>query len=412
MQDNGTPIDGKRRALPTGIRERHSRTCAANDGGTCKPCKSKTCTGRCGKCHPFFEASVFVARDGKKKRKACATLAEAKLWRADNTTAAHKGTLRATSSSTLREASEAWLNGAKAGSIRTRSGQPFKPSTVQAYESALNLRVLDELGGRKLGDVRRVDVQDFADRLLGEGLDPSTVRNMIAPLRVIFRRAVSRGEIGTNPTSGLELAAPQGQRDRIEPPEQAAKLIAALPAKDRALWATAFYAGLRLGELLALRWEDIDLKTNILRVNRSYDPKAAMFVNPKSKAGTRNVPVAAELRAHLLAHQLATGRRAGLVFGATAERPFTPSNARRRAETAWKKAKLAPIGLHEARHCFASFMIAAGINAKTLSEYMGHAAIGITFDRYGHLMPGNEDAAAALLDGYLARELAKAKKTR
>jgi integrase len=70
---------------------------------------------------------------------------------------------------------------------------------------------------------------------------------------------------------------------------------------------------------------------------------------------------------------------------------------------AWKRAGLEPIGLHEARHTFASLMIAAGVNAKALSTYLGHASITITMDRYGHLMPGNEDEAAGLLDAYLRR---------
>jgi integrase len=68
--------------------------------------------------------------------------------------------------------------------------------------------------------------------------------------------------------------------------------------------------------------------------------------------------------------------------------------------------ELEPIGLHECRHTFASLMIAAGVNAKALSTYLGHASISITLDRYGHLMPGNEDEAAGLLDAYLARECA------
>ena len=75
----------------------------------------------------------------------------------------------------------------------------------------------------------------------------------------------------------------------------------------------------------------------------------------------------------------------------------------RRARTAWAEAGLKPIGLHEARHSFASLMIAAGVNAKALSTYLGHASIALTYDRYGHLMPGNEREAAALLDGYLTR---------
>jgi integrase len=74
-----------------------------------------------------------------------------------------------------------------------------------------------------------------------------------------------------------------------------------------------------------------------------------------------------------------------------------------RASKAWTAAKLTGITLHEARHTFASLMIAAGVNAKALSSYMGHASVTITYDRYGHLMPGNEDEAAKLLDEYLAR---------
>ena len=71
--------------------------------------------------------------------------------------------------------------------------------------------------------------------------------------------------------------------------------------------------------------------------------------------------------------------------------------------TAWKQGDLEPITLHECRHTFASLMIAAGVNAKALSTYMGHASVTITLDRYGHLMPGSEEEAAGLLDGYLAR---------
>ena len=97
------------------------------------------------------------------------------------------------------------------------------------------------------------------------------------------------------------------------------------------------------------------------------------------------------------------GRSDGLVFGKTATVPFDPGTVVRHADVAWKAARLGRITMHEARHTFASYMIAAGVNAKALSAYMGHANISITLDRYGHLMPGNEDEAAGLLDDYLER---------
>ena len=90
------------------------------------------------------------------------------------------------------------------------------------------------------------------------------------------------------------------------------------------------------------------------------------------------------------------------MFGRTPDTPFQPTTINSHARRAWKAARLAPITLHEARHTFASMMIAAGVNAKALSTYMGHAGVAITYDRYGHLMPGNEAEAAGLLDANLA----------
>jgi integrase len=148
--------------------------------------------------------------------------------------------------------------------------------------------------------------------------------------------------------------------------------------------------GLRRGELQALRWEDVDLPTGVIPVERSWDPKEGP-IETKSRAGRRAVPIAAVLRDFLVEHKLASGRHAGLVFGRTAEEPFDPRALARRAETAWRQGTakpLEPISLHECRHTFASLMIAAGVNAKALATYMGHSSVTVTLDRYGHLMPG------------------------
>ena len=222
------------------------------------------------------------------------------------------------------------------------------------------------------------------------------------PLRAIFRRAVARGEVALNPTTGLELPAVRGRRDRIASPNEAARLIEAAPETERALWAAAFYAGLRLGELRALQWPDVDSSVGVIRVHRAWDPREGE-IEPKSRAGVRDVPIPAVLRSHLAAHRLASGRTEGLVFGRTPSDPFNPATANARVGKAWKTAGLTPIGLHEARHTYASLMIAAGVNAKALATYMGHSSVTTTFDRYGHLMPGNVDEAVALLDAFLKR---------
>jgi integrase len=151
---------------------------------------------------------------------------------------------------------------------------------------------------------------------------------------------------------------------------------------------------------MALRWSDVDLLGGVLEVARAWDPKERSFIAPKSEAGRRRVPIAAALRAFLAPLSLAAPDPQGLVFG-TGGVPFSASSNAERALRAWRAAGLEPIGLHDCRHTFASLMIAAGVNAKALSTFMGHANISITLDRYGHLMPGAEDEAAGLLDAYL-----------
>jgi integrase len=115
------------------------------------------------------------------------------------------------------------------------------------------------------------------------------------------------------------------------------------------------------------------------------------------------VPIATVLREHLIEHKLRSGRSEGLVFGKTATVPFDEGTAVRRADKAWEADGLQRIKLHECRHTAASYLIAAGVNLKALSTYLGHANVTLTLNLNGHLLPGNEDEAADLLDAYLER---------
>lgn len=390
----GVLLKHRKRTAHHGIRLRHRAECASHTGRDCS-------------CSPAYEAWAYSPRERRKIRRSFPTLAAAKAWRADAQVAIRRGQLRAPTQTTLIDAAEAWLEGAKAGLIRTRSGDGYKPSALRGYEKALRDRILPAFGGSRLAQIDRLDLQDFADRLLAEGLSASTIRNVVMPLRVIYRRALSRGDVAVNPTAGLELPAVRDRRERVASPVEAAALIEAAPPGDRALWAAALYAGLRRGELQALRWEEVDLQAGVICVERSWDDKSRLCVEPKSRAGRRSVPIAAVLRQHLLGHRLRSGRSEGLVFGRSGVEPFVASTVWRRARTAWKRRDLRPISFHEARHTFASLMIAAGVNAKALSTYMGHASVTTTHDRYGHLMPGNEVEAAGLLDGYLILAAAK-----
>jgi integrase len=317
-----------------------------------------------------YRASVWDSRENKRIRRTFPTLAAAKAWRQDAQVALRRGELRAPTPMTLRQTAEAWIEGARDGRITNQSGDRYKPAAVRGYERSLRLRVLPELGASRLADIRRVDVQELVDGLRAQGLSPSTVACTLLPLRAIIRREIARGRLAVNPTSGLELPAVRGGRDRIADPGEAEALLVVLPEGDRALWATAMYAGLRRGELRALAVDAIDLSANIIHVALGWDDKEGRI---ETKGRTRRrVPIPSVLRKVLLEHLARTGRRGDdLVFGKTATVPFDPKRLAERADAAWREAGMTRIVLHECRHTFASLMIAAGVNAKALSTYMG-----------------------------------------
>jgi integrase len=397
-----------------GVEVRHSRFCPSRDGGTCT-------AGRRDGCNPTFLPWVF-GYDPKKRRKAklrpphgFTTLAAAKGWRTDAAAANRKGTLRPATRETLTAATEKWLEGTRDGAVRARGGKPYKSSVIRSYETSLRLRVLPELGAYKLSELTLPDLQAWVNRMGAAKVEPSTIRNAVNPLRAVYRHALSVGDVAVNPTAGLQLPSVDGVRDRIASPAEAEALLDALPDEDRTLWATAFYGGLRRGELRALRVDDIDLARNEIRVERGWDDVDGA-IDPKSKKGTRQVPISSELKKLLAEHIARTGRRGGdLVFGRTRSEPFTPTHIRKLARGAWVAnvlgaflrgerlpVELELIGLHECRHTYVTLMHAAGCSLEEIGDYVGHSSTYMT-ERYRHLLPNQRASAAARLDTYLER---------
>ena len=259
----------------------------------------------------------------------------------------------------------------------------------------MQARIVPALGRRRLSDVARGDLMQLVERMLREGLDGSTIRNTLMPLRLMYRRALAAGQVSVNPTAGLDLPTGSGHRDRIATPADASALLAALPEKDRPLWGVALYTGLRAGEIAGLDWGAVDFERGVLVVERAWCYKTGSFVEPKSRSGRREVPMVGPLRQLLLEQRLRTGRRWGLVFGRDGTRPYNGPALRGRALKAWAKAEVPPLAcdvdaerrdgrplpahgyltLHEARHTYCSTALAAGVSPAAVSRYAGHASV-------------------------------------
>ncbi len=223
------------------------------------------------------------------------------------------------------------------------AGRAYKPAARRGYERNLRARVVPAFGHSRLARLTRADVQIWVDSLEGA---PSTIRNAVTALRALFAWAIPRGLAQANPTRDLRLPSGEKVRQRIASPAEAAALIAALQSRDQALFGLAVYAGLRVGEILALRWEAINLDALTIRVERSWDASSRQFVKPKSRAGTRIVRIVDKLALLLADHRVLTNHPVGgLLFASdrvpsqpghpTASSPPLRSLAGCRTATAW-----------------------------------------------------------------------------
>lgn len=376
--------------MPAGITARHRTTCP-----------TPRADGKC--CQPAYRAEVYDHRAGRKIRRTFATRSAAKLWRQDAIVALRTGDLTAVTPTgrTVAAALEQLLDGMRDGTVLDRSGRRYRPATIRGYRDDIAKHLAPKLGHLRLGEVRRGDVQRLVDELHASGLSGSTVRNKLDPLRVVYRRALQDDEVTRNPAETLRLPALTPRPRRIADPARVGALLDALPPGERAAWSTAFYAGLRVGELRALRWHHVDFDAGLIRVEAGWDDQAGEQAT-KTTAGTRTVPLIGRLRADLARHKLATGQAAdALCFGRTPNTAFVRSTLRSRALVAWAKAGLDPLTPHEARHTCASYLAAAGLTPKEAQTAMGHADIRTTMNIYAHAVPGWEQGAAAKLDAYL-----------
>jgi integrase len=285
--------------------------------------------------------------------------------------------------------------------------------TKRSYRDSIDLALIPRFGRRKIGEIdagmiARL-IRDLEERGLN-ALDPkrpvrpmaaSTIQNHLKPLSGTLAYALRRGLISSNPFLALtsDDRPPNGNRrsayewsdDEIQALLEAVDARAAKREAQQdysTLMRTAVYTGLRLGELLGLQWQDVDLDDGVLHVRRQWT-RLGELAPPKTKKGIRRVPLSTEMVTLLRRHKLASScsQDEHHVFSSRTSGPLSHRNVQRRA---WEPARDAAglpseLGFHSLRHAFASIAAHRGVPASTLSEVMGHADVGVTLSVYTHL---------------------------
>jgi integrase len=285
------------------------------------------------------------------------------------------------SSQTIRVAS-ARLDLAEAGRryLENREAIGLKPGTLTDYESYLRVHLVPFFGRWPLEQITPDDVEAFVAAKRQEGKAVKSILNYVGLLNTLFAHGIKRGWCTRNPVKSIDK--PRDRRDpeiRFLNHQELEALLDATPddllgSVERVLYLTAAMTGMRRGELLALRWKDVDWDAGLIRVRRTYT--RGQFATPKTRRSSRAVPFADRLREELRRHQ-GRSRYQGeldLVFGhPRSGRVLDPSRVRRRFQGAARRADLRPVRFHDLRHTFWTRMAAAGAPLRAIQEWLGHS---------------------------------------
>jgi len=343
------------------------------------------------------------------------TKREAQMELARLVTAAGDGNYIDPSKLTMAEFLDRWENWAATQVLA---------KTLERYRGLARYHVRPHLGSARIQRLRAVNFVELYGKLQkpkpeGAGLAPRTIGHVHRLLHRVFGHAVKWGIVASNSVSAVEPPRVKHAEIEILSPDQIATVLRAL--RGRRLYGVAVMAlatGMRRGEIVALRWGDIDFDGGKIRVERSIEQTKAglAFKEPKTKAGYRVVSlppsVVGELRNHWREQQeqrLALGMGKAttedLVFARWDGSPWPPD----RLSSTWAKTvptlKLPKVTFHALRHTHASQLIAAGLDVVTVSRRIGHSNPTVTLTVYAHLFGNTDERAAAIVEDALAAAL-------
>lgn len=294
-----------------------------------------------------------------------------------------------------------------------------KPSvrylTAKGYESKLRIHILPALGAIPLTKLTPQRLEAFFNAKLADGLSPRTIQHLRAILRAALNDALKWNLVRRNAAALVD--GPRVPHTEIQPfsPEEARALLNAVQDhRLGALFSVAMAVGLRQGEALGLRWQDIDFEAGTLSVHFALQRVGKEFklVEPKTRKSRRTIalPTTAQtsLRLHRtrqLEERLAAGslwEESDLVFTTQTGRPIQGQNATRSFQQLLATVGLRRQRFHDLRHACASLLLAQGVHPRVVMETLGHSQIGLTMNTYSHVIPALQREAAEKMDSLLS----------
>ena len=290
--------------------------------------------------------------------------------------------------------------------------QNVKDSTFGNYIAILDKWIIPFLGNMRLGRINKENVQHFVNTLCQSGLSTGTVRNIYRVLYGAMQKAREYNYLYINPCEGVRLPKAEKKEARLlNLKEQKTLEQAAMESENGFAVLLAMYTGLRIGELCALKWNDVDLKNGTIRISetiqriRVFSPDADRKTkvstgSAKSQHSSRLIPLPDCILRMFKEHQKTSD---GSYVFSYKNHPLEPRILQYRFKVLLKNAGLRDLNFHALRHTFATRCLEMCFDVKTLSEILGHASAKMTLDKYGHSQMAHKRAAMKHLDRLFAR---------
>jgi integrase len=286
------------------------------------------------------------------------------------------------------------------------------PKTLERYAELLRLHVRPHIGTILLQKINASALAELYGRLQRDGkLAPRTVGHVHRVLHRALGHAAQWGLVTQNTADSVKPPRVEEEEISIIRADRVPELLSQLKGRSvYLLGAVALSTGMRRGELLGLRWGDVDLDRAIIRVEQSLETTQAglRFKPPKTRHGRRSITVPAaivpllrslwrDLHERRLALGLGKAPAEALVFANLEGNPLHPQGVTKQWKRAMTAIGMAEVTLHSLRHTHASQLIAAGLDVLTISRRLGHGSPAITLRIYGHLFTDSDDRAAAIM---------------
>lgn len=286
-----------------------------------------------------------------------------------------------------------------------------RPKTSDQYKQIVKQHIIPDLGMIKLKDLNPRQIQALYSKKMLGGTSARTVILIHAVLRRALNHALKLGMIGRNPA--LAVIRPKFKRKEMKTlSDSQVRTFLSYAEQDRfeVLFWLAVTTGLRQGELLGLKWSDVDWANRRFRIQRQLQRLRAglVFSEPKSAAGRRVIALGVVTIEKLRKHQRLQAKEiqfAGkfwkendMIFPSSKGTPMDPSNLYHNFKRLLKEAGLPDVRFHDLRHTAATLMLQQGTHPKVVQERLGHSDISMTLNTYSHVLPVMQDEAAEKLD--------------